>query len=143
MVFGGMALWILFELINLKVFEASQWKEKAKTLESSSIVIEANRGNILDENDRKISLSVPSYRIYMDLHANGLTSELFNSKIDSLAICLSDFFGDKSASAYKQDLVKARGNRARFYLVNSRKISYLGLQEVKKFPIFRQGRNTG
>lgn len=143
MVFGGMALWILFELINLKVFEASQWKEKAKTLESSSIVIEANRGNILDENDRKISLSVPSYRIYMDLHANGLTAELFNSKIDSLAICLSDFFGDKSASAYKQDLVKARGNRARFYLVNSRKISYLGLQEVKKFPIFRQGRNTG
>jgi len=143
MMFGGLALWILFEVFNLKVIEASYWKEKARTLESSSIEIEANRGNILDEDGRKISLSVPSYRIYMDLHAHGLSLGLFNAKIDSLAICLSDFFGDKPASAYKKDLVNARRNGARYHLVNSRKISYLELQEVKKFPILRQGRNTG
>jgi cell division protein FtsI (penicillin-binding protein 3) len=142
-VFGALTLWILFEVFSLKVFEASRWKEKARTLESSSIVIEANRGNILDENGRKISLSVPSYRIYMDLRAQGLTRQLFNAKIDSLALRLSRFFGDKSASAYKRELVKARRDGARYFLVHPRKISYLELQKVREFPIFRQGRNTG
>jgi len=142
-VFGALVLWILFEVFSLKVFEASHWEEKARTLESSSIVIEANRGNILDQNGRKISLSVPSYRIYMDLHAHGLTSALFNAKVDSLALCLSRFFGDKSASAFKNDLVQARRNGSRYFLVHPRKISYLELQEVKEFPIFRQGKNTG
>ncbi|WP_291859334.1 penicillin-binding protein [Marinilabilia sp.] len=142
-VFGALMLWILFEVVSLKVFEASRWEEKARTLESSSIVIEANRGNILDEKGQKISLSVPSYRIYMDLHANGLTSGLFNSKVDSLALCLSRFFGDKSTSGYKRDLVKARRDGSRYYLVHPRKISYLELQKVREFPIFRQGKNTG
>ncbi len=142
-VFGALMLWILFEVFSLKVFEASKWEEKARTLESSSIVIEANRGNILDEKGQKISLSVPSYRIYMDLHAHGLSSELFNSKVDSLALCLSRFFGDKSANSYKRDLIKARRDGARYYLVHPRKISYLELQSVKEFPIFRQGRNSG
>lgn len=143
LMFGGLVLFILFELVNLKVIEAAHWKEKARTLESSSIVIEANRGNILDEDGQKISLSVPSYRIYMDLHAHGLTSRLFNSKVDSLALCLSRFFGDKSSSAYKHQLVRARKNGERYHLVNGRKISYIDLQKVKTFPIFRQGKNTG
>jgi cell division protein FtsI (penicillin-binding protein 3) len=143
LMFGGLLLWITFELINLKVIEAAQWREKARSLESNSIVIEANRGNILDENGQKISLSVPSYRIYMDLHAQGLSKGLFNEKIDSLSLCLSRFFGDQSAAAYKKKLVAARRNGARYYLVNSRKISYIELQEVKEFPIFRQGRNSG
>ncbi len=143
MVFGGLVLIILFELINLKVIEAAKWEEKARTLESSTIVIGANRGNILDENGQKISLSVPGYRIYMDLNAHGLNSALFNAKVDSLSICLSSFFGDKSPAAYKNDLINARRNGSRYYLVHPRKISYLELKEVRKFPIFRRGRNSG
>jgi cell division protein FtsI (penicillin-binding protein 3) len=143
LMFGGLVLFILFELVKLKIFEASKWEEKAKTLESSSIVIEANRGNILDENGKKISLSVPSYRIYMDLRAHGLTSAVFNAKIDSLAICLSQFFGDRSASYYRNDLIRARRNGERYHLVHPRKISYIELQEVREFPIFRRGRNSG
>lgn len=141
--FGILVLVILFELIKLKIFEASKWEEKAKTLESNDIIIEANRGNILDENGKKISLSVPSYRIYMDLHANGLTSHVFNSQIDSLAICLSRFFGDHPPSYYKKDLIRARRNGERYHLVHPRKISYIELQEIKEFPIFRRGRNSG
>jgi cell division protein FtsI (penicillin-binding protein 3) len=143
MVFGGLMLWILFELFSLKVLEVAYWEEKARTLESSSIVIEANRGNILDENGQKISLSVPSYRIYMDLHANGLSKGVFNAKVDSLALSLSGFFKDKSATAYKNDLVQACRNGSRYHLVHPRKISYMELQEVKEFPIFRRGRNSG
>ncbi|MFO8002234.1 MAG: penicillin-binding protein [Marinilabilia sp.] len=143
LVFGVLVLWILGELVNLKVVEAGEWKDKAQELESSSIEIEANRGNILDANGQKISLSVPTYRIYMDLRANGLSDALFNAKIDSLALCLSRFFEDKPASAYKRELQKARRNGSRYHMVNSQKISYLDLKEVKKFPIFRQGRNSG
>ncbi|MFW6389064.1 MAG: penicillin-binding protein [Marinilabiliaceae bacterium] len=141
--FGGLVLWILLELFSLKVLEAGQWEERARQLESSSIEIEANRGNILDENGKKLSLSVPTYRIFMDMHANGLDDALFNAKIDSLSICLSNFFEDKPASLYKEDLVKARRNGSRYHMINSEKISYLELKEVKKFPLFRRGQNSG
>ncbi len=135
--------WIAFELIYLKLVDADRWKEKARVLESSSIIIEANRGNILDARGYKLSLSVPQYRLYMDTRAQGLDNKRFNSKVDSLALCLSQFFKDKSPSAYKQQLVKARKEGRRYHLIHPRKILYTELKEISKFPIFRDGRNSG
>ena len=40
--FGGLVLWILFELFSLKVLEAGQWEDKARQLESSSRMKQMN-----------------------------------------------------------------------------------------------------
>jgi cell division protein FtsI (penicillin-binding protein 3) len=143
LIFVFLVGWIIFELVYLKVVDADRWKEKARILESNSITIEANRGNILDVKGNKLSLSVPGYRLYMDMKANGLTDNLFNSKVDSLALCLSRFFRDKSAGAYKKQLVQARREGRRYFMIHPRKLLYTELQEVKNFPIFREGRNSG
>ncbi|TCO04958.1 penicillin-binding protein [Natronoflexus pectinivorans] len=140
--FLGLSFWLIFELISLKLFEADQWKAISHSGNDRNIV-DANRGEILDVNGRKLACSVPSYRLYMDLLAEGLTDELFNAHIDSLAWHLSNFFRDKSAAAYKRDLTLARQNGRRYHMVHPRRISYTDLQKVNNFPLFRLGRNRG
>ncbi|HBG86699.1 MAG TPA: peptidoglycan glycosyltransferase, partial [Marinilabiliaceae bacterium] len=141
--FLGLALWLIIELISLKVFKADKWKAASRELERSENIVEPNRGDILDVHGMKLACSVPSYRLYMDLLAEGLNDRAFNSGIDSLSYLLSNFFRDKSAAAYKRDLQLARQRGRRYHLVHPRRISYTELQVVNKFPLFRDGRNKG
>ena len=92
-----------------------------------------------------LATSVPYFEIRMDLKATGLTNEVFYEKIDSLSTCLSKFFGDKSAKAYRSELVNARksARNKRFYPIGDRDIDYVELQKFKKFPLFRLGLNKG
>lgn len=143
LVFIALGLWIVGELFDLKVLDSGGWKGGTLSMERGESRVEANRGDILDENGMKLATSVPSYRLYMDLLAQGLTNDKFNSQIDSLAICLSQFFKDKSADTYKRELRKARQEKKRYYMVHPRRISYLDLQRVKQFPLFREGPNSG
>jgi len=143
LIFLGLALWLFVELLSLKVFNAEKWKSMAREVERNENVVEPNRGDILDVHGMRLACSVPNYRLYMDLLAEGLSDAKFNANIDSLSIYLSRFFKDKSAAAYKRDLQTARQKGRRYYMINPRRISYTELQVVKKFPLFREGPNTG
>jgi cell division protein FtsI (penicillin-binding protein 3) len=79
----------------------------------------------------------------MDFRARGLTRDLFNSKVDSLALCLSRFFRDKSKNAYKQELKRAWARKRRYHRINRRKVNYNELKVIKTFPLFRLGQNKG
>jgi cell division protein FtsI (penicillin-binding protein 3) len=141
--FLGLALWLLVELLTLKLFNAEKWKSMAHEVERSENVVEPTRGDILDVHGMKLACSVPNYRLYMDLLAEGLTDAKFNANIDSLSIQLSRFFRDKSAAAYKRDLRVARQKGRRYYMIHPRRISYIELQVVNRFPLFREGPNRG
>ncbi|TAJ14251.1 PASTA domain-containing protein [Marinilabiliaceae bacterium JC017] len=138
-----LALWILGNVFVLQFVEGAAYREKEKMQTDKDIIIEANRGDILAADGRKLACSVPSYRIYMDMLAGGLTDEVFNNNVDSLAICLAGFFGNASASTYRTQLKKARQKGNRYFRVNPRRISYTDLQVVKTFPLFRLGANKG
>ena len=65
--------------------------------------------------------------------------------IDSLSICLSSKLGDRSATQYKQDILAAfnkprkTGRRNGRYLLYPKEVSYVDLQEIKRFPFFKKG----
>ena len=136
------ALLIIKELFWLKTFDADKYQSPLKG-EVSNLIVNTNRGDILDITGKKIACYVPNYRIYMDMNASGLTDEIFNRSLDSLAQSLSRFFRDRTAEAYKKELQAARTKKTRYYLVHPRRISYTDLQVVKNFPIFKLGRNNG
>ncbi len=138
-----LAVVVFGKVVYLQVVEGEKWRSMEQVLTSKEREIEANRGNILACDGRKLACSVPSYRLYMDMMAHGLTDEIFNENIDSLSICLSSFFRDQSASVYKRRLVKARQQGKRYYRIHRRRISFTELKKVKEFPIFRLGKNTG
>lgn len=109
------------------------------------VTIEADRGDILSWDGRILATSVPTYEIRMDFAAQGLADSTFLNNVDSLAHCLSTFFGDRSAASYKEKLMNAHRNKKknRFVLLSPRRVNHLEIKEISKFPIFRLGQNRG
>lgn len=91
-VFVLLGLAIIGRIIFLQFIEGSKWRERARTVTYKDITIEPNRGDICAADGRLLATSVPYFEIRMDLKAAGLTDEVFYTKVDSLAICLSRFF---------------------------------------------------
>jgi len=138
-----LAIVVFGKVIYLQVVEGEKWRSMEQEMTTKEREIEADRGNILASDGRKLACSVPSYRLFMDMKAHGLTNEIFNKNIDSLSFCLSSFFKDKPKSVYKRDLIQARQQGKRYYRINRRRISFTELKVVKEFPIFRLGANKG
>lgn len=138
-----LAVVVFVKVLYLQLVEGEKYSVLEEELTSMERPIEANRGNILADDGRKLACSVPSYRLYMDMMAHGLTDEIFNENIDSLSLCLSRFFKDLSQSGYRRKLAEARQKKKRYFRINARRISFTELREVKTFPIFRLGKNVG
>ena len=78
----------------------------------------------------------------MDPMVPGMSSEIFDKNIDSLALNLSTLFGNKTKEEYLTYIKDARKSHKRYLLIK-RKINYNKLQLLKKFPIFNRGRYKG
>lgn len=137
-----MALFILVQAFKIGVIDREFWMERNEKATLKLMSIDAVRGNIYSSDGSLLATSVPMYNICMDFTVKPLTDEIFNSKIDSLALCLSETFKDKSKAQYKQELTKARAAKKDFYFIK-KGVSYKELTIVKGFPIFRLGQYKG
>ncbi len=136
------ALAIIARTLYIQIKEGDYWTAKANSYALRNITIEPNRGDICAIDGRVLASSVPYYDIRMDLKCEALTNDIFNENIDSLCFYLSRLFKDKSQAEYKKDLLEARKKGARYHLIKKR-INYLKLKQIKKFPLFRLGRFKG
>lgn len=103
--------------------------------------IEANRGSILARDSRPLSTSVPYYQIRMDCVVPD--KQLLTQEIDQLAKELSNFFKDKSAAAYKNQILKARKEGKRYMAIGNRLVDYSEMIEIKQFSVFKYGSLKG
>ena len=138
-VFG---LLILVRVIHLQFVQGDHWREVARNSTMRYASIDAVRGDILADDGRLLATSVPIYEIRMDLHGSVIADNTFQQGLDSLAINLSGLFGDRSFAQYRRELLQARANQERYFLVK-RNVSYHQLLEIRDFPIFRLGRFRG
>lgn len=140
-----LGLGIVLKICYIQFVEGAKWREKAEMITFKNRVVTPSRGDICATDGRVLSTSVPYYEIRMDLKAGGLSDSVFMKNIDSLAIRLSNFFRYQSKYAFRSELLNARkydkGNR--YYKIGNRKVNYLELQEIKKFPLYRLGDNKG
>ena len=148
-------LYVLFFIIGLMIVgkilylqygpKSGRLRSEGTTITYERVAMEADRGDILACDGRILATSVPEYEVRMDFAANGLVDSIFLRDVDSLAYCLSDFFGDKSKSAYKLKLINAFRERRknRYVLLSPRRVNHLEIKEIARFPIFRLGQNRG
>ena len=129
-------------ILYIQLVEGEMWKAKAKKLSLKYFNIEPNRGNIYDVNGEMLATSVPLFEVRMDVASPLIQDTTFVNGVDSLSLCLSKFFRDKSTSEYKRMLVKARQNKNRYLLIK-RKANFDQLKVLRTFPIFRIGKNSG
>lgn len=135
------ALVVMGRTIYLQLVEKDKWQE-AEISSVRSKTIEPNRGNIYTSDGRLLAVDVPYYEVRMDMRSEAFTREIFDAGYHELSQKLATLFKDRHWSSYKQGLVQAREKGNRYYLVK-RNVTHLQLQELKKFPIFKEGRYKG
>jgi len=136
---------LLSFVIAVKIIVLQSVKKDKLEQEVKPIVpmdIEPKRGDIYDSRGRLLATSLPLYDIYFDPNVEALTDSIFYADIDSLAIMLSKYFGEKSPSYYSKKFKEAR-EKGKRYVEVAKELNYNQLQDIKKFPIFRRGRYKG
>jgi cell division protein FtsI (penicillin-binding protein 3) len=137
-----LGLVIVGRILYLQIFEKEKWLDQANSFSLKTMNIDANRGSINASDGRLLASSVPYYEIHFDARCENLSDRTFYRGVDSLALCLSRLFGDKSEDSYRRGLVEARQKGKRYHLVKSG-VNYIQLKKLKKFPLFRLGRYKG
>ena len=136
------ALGILYRICIIQFAEGDKWRAKAEAFTTKVEDTEAVRGNIFDANGALLATSLPYYEVAVDINAPSITDKIFKANKDSLALCLSKLFKDKSKREYLNLLEKARRSDDRYVLLK-RNVSYKDLQLLKGFPVFRRGKRGG
>lgn len=136
------ALGILYRICVIQFAEGDKWRAMADAFTTKVEDMEAVRGNIFDANGALLATSLPYYEVAVDINAPSITDKIYKANRDSLALCLSGLFHDKSPRDYLKLLNKARKTDDRYVLLK-RNVSYKDLQTLKTFPIFRKGRRGG
>ena len=138
---------VVVQALRVQVWQGEEWRGRGRSVSVKDFEVMPNRGNIRAEDGRLLASSVPYYELRFDCAS--MPDFVFERGVDSLALCLSRFFGDKSAAGYRRMLVEGRkrvvvkdGKRVarpnRYLLLNRRRVSYTELMEVKRFPILRE-----
>ena len=137
------ALAVVLQLFRVQFSQGKKWKAMASTMSTRFVNVEAARGNIFSVDGSLLATSVPEYELHMDMLAGGVADDkFFYGKVDSLALKMSQFFGDKSAKEYSRMLRDARADSSRYQLIR-RKVGYQELKQIRKFPIFNLGKYKG
>ena len=113
------------------------------SLHQRFIPLTAERGTIYSEDGQMLSTSIPTFDIYIDFNADGLREKKgkrFHENVDSFAISLANYFGDKTASQYKKELQLAYKNENRYYSLK-KKLSFEDYKAFRNFPLVRLGKN--
>ena len=136
------AVALIAKMFYIQFKEGPALRAMAKTQELKEFTLRASRGNILSGDGSLLATSIPIFEIRMDVASSNVSDEFFNQHIDSLAYYLSELFQNKSKTTYKRELIAARKQKKRYFLIR-RNVSYEQLQELRKFPILNKGRNRG
>lgn len=106
------------------------------TIEEREVL--ADRGNIYSMDGRLMATTLPTFDIRVDFKTTYNHSELWNAKVDSVAMLLAGLFKDKTKEQYKKELLRERRNKSRYYLLK-RNVRFNELAEMKTWPLFREG----
>ena len=135
-------LFIIARVVMIQQFEKKEFMDMAKKQEIHLFETEAIRGNILADDGSLLAVSIPIFEIRMDVMTDSITDAVFSNNVDSLSICLSLLFKDRTPSSYKDLLWEARRNHVRYQLIH-RDVTYPELNKMRQFPIFRRGKYQG
>ncbi len=133
---------IISKICIIQFSDGEELRAQAERFSTKFFDIEAVRGNIYDANGSLLATSLPYFEVGMDVNTEAISKDFFYDNVDSLSLCLSNLFKDKSYKDYRKLLTKARKGGDR-WVVLQRNVSYTDLQKMKKFPILSRGKNRG
>lgn len=135
-----LGLAILGKAVWMQVKEGPELRDRAKQALTRNATLPAERGNIYTEDGQLLCSSIPQFDIRVDFTV--IQKDTFYKRVDELAGMLSAMFKDKSAAAYRSELIKGFKDKERYYLLK-RNLAYYDFLELRNFPIFNKGKRRG
>ncbi len=130
---------IIGRAFYIQTTQGDYYRSLADSLTIFPKTILAERGNIYSEDGRLLATTLPTFDIRIDFKTTYAHPEVFKENVDSLAVCMAAMFPEKSVTQYTKELWQERRKKTRYYLLK-RNVSYNQMAEMKKFPVFRDGR---
>lgn len=128
---------IIIKTCKVMFIEKDYWQEIAREQKKPNRLILPARGNIYSCDGKLMATSVPRYYTYIDFQAEGFLKDIFDNSLDSLAICLSHKFKDRTPAGYKVYLRRGYASKSRQFPLITQKISYSDLKEIQKYPFLK------
>ena len=140
-----MAVAIICKAAYLMTVKRDYWMQVADRVKKDSVTVKPTRGNILSCDGQLMASSLPEFKLYMDFQAlrNAKNDSIWEAKLDSICMGLTDIFPEKSQEAFKEHLEKGRTMQARHWPVWERRVDYNTFTEVKALPVFRKSAFKG
>ena len=135
------ALCVAAKIGHIQFVEGDEWRKISEEINFDYKKVMATRGNIYSDNGSLLATSLPFYKVAID--PTLASDEIFKKGVDSLALMLSRFYKDRSATEYKQLLKDARSSGKQYIVINRKQINYQAKKEMTRWPIFREGRYRG
>lgn len=140
---------IIYQLVDIQHVQGDQLRAINKKHFPQADTIAAKRGNILSDDGRLLSSSIPYYYLYFDTRVAALHKvnkntgkTYFDEHVGELSQALAKKFGGK-ASEHEKKLRKAFRQKKAAYRLHPKAVSYLDYVEVKQFPILKRGAIQG
>ena len=131
---------VLFKAAHIQAVEGERLRQMSDDMHTRTTTLPAERGNIYTEEGQLLCSTIPQFDVRIDFTV--IKPETFKEKVDSLAMCMSELFGDASKEKYKQQLITAYQQKKRYYLLK-KNLPYYQYQAVRSFPIFNKGKRRG
>jgi cell division protein FtsI (penicillin-binding protein 3) len=134
---------ILGKAFYIQRFQGDHWRSMSDSMHQRIVELDADRGTIYSEDGQMLSTSLPEFDIYIDFRADGLRDKdgkVFKENVDSFAIAMAGYFGDKSSAQYKKELQEGYKKKGRYYSLK-KKLSFEQYKNFRQFPLVRLGRN--
>jgi cell division protein FtsI (penicillin-binding protein 3) len=133
---------VLGKVYHIQTYKQGYWKSLADSLTTNYFDVKAERGNIYSADDKLLATSVPYFELHIDFASKAMTNEIFKKNVDSLAFYMWKNFNKNTVQGYKEQLIKARKQKKRYYPLCAN-ADYSLLKEIKKWPLFREGKFKG
>ncbi|MGZ8510060.1 MAG: penicillin-binding protein [Chitinophagaceae bacterium] len=134
---------ILGKAFYIQRFQGDHWRSMSDSMHQRIVELDAERGTIYSEDGQMLSTSLPEFDIYLDFRADGLrdkNGKIFKENVDSFAIAMAHYFGDKSSAQYKKELLEGYKKKGRYYSLK-KKLSFEQYKNFRQFPLVKLGRN--
>ena len=95
------AVAVLVKIYYIQNYKDDFWIKKSLELSTKMFVLHGERGNIYTHDENLIATSIPFFDLYVDFASTGMTREVFDTNVDSLAIYMANNFKQNSAQQYK------------------------------------------
>lgn len=112
----------------------TSWEKRRCLIYRHTVIIPAQRGDILDKNGKILATTVTVYDAYLDCSVIQ-DSLVWNEKVDSLAPMLANKFQVRDAVQWQDYLQEGRRKGKRFMSI-AKDLTEQDVAELKSFPIF-------